>query len=209
MTITFDQFKRGFDAIKNHWAALRVVEDAAMNVGFDGFDLGCSPLARELERQLAERCRAREDANGPWPEDSDGEDDISLGLWTGPMTIRDEHGAEIPHLTTAEDIWAMWERTSTGPFRPVRGAKPASSELIDFEHEKATRWGKWVRWSTEQPAEDLVVRLRGEVRMTGGDSPPDGSKFFRRGQTLCMMPADGGSAHLVRPPYGALEWKPG
>ncbi len=209
MTITRDQFIRGFNAIKAAYVR-RDRLNAILVEGNDGHqDVGLDPAVRELEQQLVDRCRDHEDADGPWPENSGAEGDISLGLCPLPMTIHDEAGNRLPHLTTAEDIWAMWERTSTGPFRPVRGAKAATSELIDFEHERATRWAKWVRWSTEQPSEDLVVRLRGEVRLTGGDTPPDGSKFFRRGQTLCMVPADGGSAHLVQPPYGALEWMPG
>lgn len=73
---------------------------------------------RELEQQLVERCRDHEDENGPWPENSGWEGDISLGLSRpGFMTITDEKGNSLPHLTTAEEIWAMWEETRTGPFR--------------------------------------------------------------------------------------------
>lgn len=119
MSITREQFIRGFYALKDAQVGRNTVEEAARDAGFEYFDMGCNPLAAELERQLVERCRAREDDNGPWPDDCDGEDDISIGLHWGDGfgSITDSEGNQLPILTTPEDIWAMWEETKTGPFR--------------------------------------------------------------------------------------------
>lgn len=85
------------------------------------------------------------------------------------------------------------------------------TEPVDFEHERAQRRGDWIRWADQTPPDRVVIRLRGEVVMTGSDdvSPEDGSKFVRRGQALCLIPLDGGAMHMVRPPYRHLEWMPG
>lgn len=103
MMITREQFIRGFNALK---AARdrRARINAILNEGGDGRqDIGLDPAVRELEQQLVERCRDHEDENGPWPENSGWTGDISFGLsWT-----------------TAEEIWAKWEETKTGPFRPL------------------------------------------------------------------------------------------
>lgn len=133
MTITRDQFIRGFNALKDAEAARNAVEGAASQHGFEGFDLGASPLANELERQLVERCRAREDEHGPWPDDSCGEDDISLALHFADIgSITDADGRRIRDFpTTAEGVWAMWERERTGPFRAV---KPTDN-IIPFNRE--------------------------------------------------------------------------
>ncbi len=122
MMITRDQFIRGFNALVAAHAR-RDRLNAILAEGNDGHqDVGLDPAIRELERQLEERCRDCEDDQGPWPENSGAEGDISLGLCpTGFMTIRDEHDNVLPHLTTAEAIWDQWEATSTGPFRPERG----------------------------------------------------------------------------------------
>lgn len=121
MTITRDQFIRGFNALKAaHDRRHRINEILAE--GNDGHqDVGLDPAIRELERQLEERCRDREDDNGPWPDNDGAEGDISLGLCPFEMKISDESGTTIPHLRTAEEIWARWERDGAGPFRPERG----------------------------------------------------------------------------------------
>lgn len=118
--ITFDQFKRGFDGIKESYARRQRI-NAAMNDDSQDFtcDVGTDPAVHVLQELLEAWTRDKCDDRGPWPADSWGEGDISLGLSSMPMTIRDENGSELPHLTTAEDIWAMWERTKTGPFREV------------------------------------------------------------------------------------------
>lgn len=122
MTITREQFIRGFNALKDAQAARDATEQAAINAGFEGFDLGCNPLAKELERLLGELCRVREDDAGPWPADSCGEDDLSLCLhWSPYHSITDDQGNTIDFPTTPEDLWSMWERDRAGPFRPVRG----------------------------------------------------------------------------------------
>ena len=67
-----------------------------------------------------QRCRAREDENGPWPADSPGEDDISLALhWDVLGHVIDQRGNAIDFPKTPEAVWAMWEETKTGPFRPL------------------------------------------------------------------------------------------
>lgn len=120
MTITRDQFIRGFNALKATQDRRNRLNEI-LNEGGDGHaDIGVDPGVRELERQLEERCRDRWDDDGPWPDDCCGEGDISIGLSPIPMTISDEHDNILPHLTTAEDIWDMWETTRTGPFRPIR-----------------------------------------------------------------------------------------
>lgn len=122
MNITREQFIRGFNALKDARAARDATEQAAMNAGFEGFDLGCNPLANELELLLGELCRVREDDAGPWPPDAIGEDDLSLCLhWSPYHSVTDDQGNKIDFPTTAEDLWSMWEREKTGPFRPVRG----------------------------------------------------------------------------------------
>jgi hypothetical protein len=122
MTITREQFIRGFNALKADIARRGAIEDLACRLGLDGFDLGSSPVATELERQLVERCRAREDENGPWPEDSYGEDDISLALhWESLGGVVDQEGNRMAFPTTPEGVWEMWEREKAGPFRPEAG----------------------------------------------------------------------------------------
>jgi hypothetical protein len=120
MMITREQFIRGFNALKAAQDR-RARINAILNEGGDGHqDIGLDPAVRELEQQLVERCRDHEDENGPWPENSGWEGDISCGLFDpGFMTITDQQGNALPHLTTAEEIWAKWEKTKTGPFRPL------------------------------------------------------------------------------------------
>lgn len=120
--ITREQFIRGFNALKADIARRDAIETVAERLGLESFCLGSSPVANELERQLVERCRAREDENGPWPEDSYGEDDISLALHHETLGgVVDEHGNRIAFPTTPEGVWEMWEREKAGPFRPARG----------------------------------------------------------------------------------------
>lgn len=119
-----EQFVRAFNALKADQDRRDAVEEAAIQHGMDGFCLGSSPVATELENLLTEICRDREDDNGPWPEDSCGEGDISLALhWSSLGSIFDgvtgERIRDFP--TTAEGVWEMWEREQTGPFRPARG----------------------------------------------------------------------------------------
>ena len=131
--ITREQFIRGFNALKADEARRVAVELAAVQAGMEGFDLGVNQLAHELETLLAELCRAREDDDGPWPEDSCGEDDISLALhWTGIGSITDGVTGEVirDFPTTAEGVWEMWERERTGPFRPMRG------QIIDLDERR-------------------------------------------------------------------------
>ena len=145
MTITRDQFIRGFNVLRDHYAGRRAVEDAAMNAGFQDFCMGSSPAAHELEQQLVEQCRAREDENGPWPEDCPGEDEISLALHWADWPIRTPSGGTLPaHPTTAEAIWDRWEQDQTGPFRPRREASDRDNAaalirpvLDDFAEEVA------------------------------------------------------------------------
>lgn len=117
--ITFEQFERGFDALKASYARRCAVEQAAIDGGHQDFNLGFNPVEAELEEQLVERCGDKRDDNGPWPADSYGEGDISLAIHFGDTRILDEDGAPILNLTTAKEVWAMWERTKTGPFRKV------------------------------------------------------------------------------------------
>lgn len=67
----------------------------------------------------------------------------------------------------------------------------------------------WALWSQAEPPEGAVIRLRGEIVMTGGGTPEPDSRFCRRGQALCLIPPDGGAMHIVQPPYQHLEWIPG
>lgn len=119
--ITFDQFKRGFDAIKESYARRHRI-NAAMNDDTQDFacDIGTDPAVHVLQELLEVWTRDKWDDDGPWPVDSWGEGAISIGLMSGPMTVKDHEGRVLPHLTTAEDIWAMWEQTNTGPYRGVR-----------------------------------------------------------------------------------------
>lgn len=81
--------------------------------------------------------------------------------------------------------------------------------VIDFETERAERRCQWMRWADNQPETGLVIRLRGQLTLAGGGAPAPGSKFVRRTQALCLIPEDGGTMRLVRPPYDNLEWMPG
>ena len=119
-SISRDQFIQSFNALKASQARRDRI-NAAMNDDSQSFtcDIGTDPAVWEFQRMLEAWTRDRWDDSGPWPEDACGEGDISLGLSPLPMGIRDEHGNHLPHLTTAEEIWAMWERTKTGPFRGV------------------------------------------------------------------------------------------
>ena len=119
--ISREQFIRSFDALKASQERRDRI-NAAMNDDSQSFpcDIGTDPAVWELQQLLEAWTRDRWDDNGPWPEDACGEGDISLGLSPIPMGIHDHLGNELPHRTTAEDIWAMWERTKTGPFREMR-----------------------------------------------------------------------------------------
>lgn len=120
MTITFEQFKRAFDALKASDARRQRV-NAALNDDTQDFtcDIGSDPAVWEFQRLLEAWTRDREDENGPWSDDVCAEGDISIGRAApGFMTLIDEKGTVLPHLTTAEEIWSHWRTTSTGPFRP-------------------------------------------------------------------------------------------
>lgn len=117
MTITREQFIRGFNALKADKTRRDAIETVADRLGLSGFDMGCNPVANELEQQLVERCRDKEDDSGPWPEDSCGEGDIALALHYFDVAIYDENDRRQPNLTTAEEVWDHWEATKTGPFR--------------------------------------------------------------------------------------------
>ena len=123
MMISRDQFIRGFNALKTDQARRHAIEQAAIQNGVEDFCLGSNPVAMELEDLLTELCRDREDADRPWPADSCGEGDISLALhWSSFGSVRDgvtgEHIRDFP--TSAEEVWEMWEREQTGPFRPAQ-----------------------------------------------------------------------------------------
>ena len=80
--------------------------------------------------------------------------------------------------------------------------------LVDFENERAARRGPWTRWAEAPPADDVVVRLRGDVRLAGeAVAMTLSGRYCRRGQALCSIGADG-SLRLVRPPYDQIEWTP-
>lgn len=117
MKITREQFIRGFDAIKESYARRQRI-NAALNVEQDfTCDIGTDPAIYEFQRLLEEWTGDRADDNGPWPEDCAAEGCISLGLADPQfMSVTDEDGKLMPHLTSAEEIWAMWGATKTGPF---------------------------------------------------------------------------------------------
>lgn len=118
MSITREQFIRGFNALKAEIERRSLIEQTAIDAGLQDFNMGSSPVANELEQQLVERCRDRWDDSGPWPEDSYGEGEISLALHYADTPIYDEDHVRQPNLSTAEEVWAQWEATQTGPFRP-------------------------------------------------------------------------------------------
>lgn len=106
--ITRDQFIRGFDAIKTHHASRRSIEDAALAAGWDEFNIGYDPIARELQRQLEERC-------GDTTDDPHFGTEISYALnEKGRCSTAD--GLISMTVDSAEALWTWWERTKTGPF---------------------------------------------------------------------------------------------
>jgi hypothetical protein len=122
MTITKEQFVRGFNALRVSYARRQAVNEALDKENDFGCDIGSDPTYSELIRQLEDRCRCREDAYGDWPEDSCGETDIEIALMDRTScSVTDEQGNRIDFPSTAEGLWAWWERTKTGPFLPMRG----------------------------------------------------------------------------------------
>ena len=120
MTIIRDQFIRGFSALKASDARRERLNAAFGNDQDFNCDVGGDPAYFELLAQLEERCRAKEDEDGPWPENEGGESDIAFALIEGLGPVYDEAGGGIDMPATAEGLWAMWEQSGTGPFRAGR-----------------------------------------------------------------------------------------
>lgn len=84
--------------------------------------------------------------------------------------------------------------------------------VVDFESERAERASTWTRWGDQAPQDQLVIRIRGEVPLSGQPAPaPPGSLFVRRGEAVCRIEANGSlhAAALGRKSRDALEWTPG
>ncbi|MGH6977952.1 MAG: hypothetical protein ACRED4_01445 [Brevundimonas sp.] len=108
MTISREQFIRGFNAIRQAFARRDIINDAGRAAGREDFDVGTDPVVYELQRQLEERCGdAKEDMTGTA---------ISYGLHEGHIVSTGE-GRESFRMNTAEAVWRWWEETETGPFR--------------------------------------------------------------------------------------------
>lgn len=108
MTITRDQFIRGFSAIEEHYRGRKAIEDAMLDAGWDQSAIGYDPVVTELRIQLEERC-------------GDTFDDPQTGTMISfALNEKGECGWRDILMTVdgAEALWTWWERTETGPFRP-------------------------------------------------------------------------------------------
>ncbi len=108
MTITFEQFERGFTAIRLSFARRTAVSIAAMEAGYEDFEMATDPVVYELQRQLQERCNDFED-------DPHVGSMISYGLHEQGMCTPDQ-GAERFKVHDAASVWRWWQETKTGPF---------------------------------------------------------------------------------------------
>lgn len=108
MTITRDQFIRGFNAIRLSFARQTAMNVAALEAGIEDYDHGQDPVAYELQRQLEERC-------GDTTDDKYVGTMISYGLHEGGECTP-AAGAASFRVDNAEAVWRWWEETKTGPF---------------------------------------------------------------------------------------------
>lgn len=107
MTITREQFIRGFNAIRASFGRQTAMNVAALEAGIEDYDYGQDPVAYELQKQLEERCNDRADGIAgtmiSYALHEMGEcSDPSIGL-----TLK---------VASAEAVWRWWEETKTGPF---------------------------------------------------------------------------------------------
>lgn len=121
MTITREQFIRGFKAIGAHYAGRDKIEEAMRAAGWDDSRLGFDPVVQELQRQLQERCG--DTTNDPYVGT-----DISYAL-TERGVVEPGNGAEPFIMDSAEAVWRWWEETKTGPFRAGVEVTPASDGM--------------------------------------------------------------------------------
>nr|WP_313040379.1 hypothetical protein [Brevundimonas diminuta] len=108
MTITRDQFIRGFNAIRASFGRQTAMNVAALEAGIEDYDYGQDPVAYELQKQLEERCNDTVD-------DPHVGTAISYGLHEGGL-VRPHDSAEEFRMNSAEAVWRWWEETKTGPF---------------------------------------------------------------------------------------------
>lgn len=112
MTITRDQFIRGFNAVRLAFGRQTAMNIAALENGLDDFSLGLDPAVYELQRQLEERC-------GDDPGCRLGTM-ISYALHER-MECGDPSAGVTMTVDSAEALWTWWEKTKTGPFSPTEG----------------------------------------------------------------------------------------
>lgn len=123
MTITRDQFLRGFTAIQASFARQGAMNAASRAAGIEDYDHGVDPVVYELQRLLEEVCG---DEDGP------GGTAISYALHECHV-VRPKEGAEEFRMDSGEAVWRWWEETKTGPFKPepLRQKVAALSQMDD------------------------------------------------------------------------------
>lgn len=109
MTITKEQFIRGFTAIRNHLKGAQSLREAAEAVGWRDLDVADEGLCDELAQQLRERCG--DDANRPVGNSNSL---IEYALWDAEG--EEDTGDGWFDLRLPEEVWRFWEQTLTGPF---------------------------------------------------------------------------------------------
>lgn len=107
MSITREQFIRGFNALRASFDRQSAMNEAARKAGIEDYDHGQDPVVYELQRQLEERCQ---DVDDPVVGTA-----ISYALHEGDI-VRPAAGAEQFRMNSAETVWRWWQETATGPF---------------------------------------------------------------------------------------------
>jgi|GEM_PF-1947476 len=149
VTITREQFIRGFNAIRLSFGRSTAMNIAALEAGLEDYNHGQDPVAYELQTQLEERC------NDTFDDPHVGTA-ISYGLHECGL-VRPRGGAEEFRMDSAEAVWRWWEETKTGPFRPIPlkrydlvGEETDDGDGAEFYLEESER-GEWVKLSDVEP----------------------------------------------------------
>lgn len=106
--ITRDQFIRGFNAIRTHYAGRALIEQAMFDAGWEDSRIGYDPVVIELRHQLEERCG--DTADDPYTGTL-----IDYALNEGGECSDPSVGLALK-VDCAEAVWTWWEQTKTGPF---------------------------------------------------------------------------------------------
>ena len=113
MSITREQFIRGFNALRASFDRQSAMNTAALQAGIEDYDYGQDPVVYELQRQLEERCA---DKDEPVVGTA-----IAYALHERNL-VRPHAGADQFLMDSAEAVWRWWQETETGPFEKGEAA---------------------------------------------------------------------------------------